>query len=290
MEFLEPYSLKLSDFDSNFIASVADLRNSKELFDVTLFSDEETPFQAHKLVLSASSSVFRNIFKFKQNSSSSPLLYIRGLSNKDLTNVIEFLYKGEVVIACNDVEMFLKVSKDLKLRGMFEENYELSKFDWLPQEELITENITENKKSIFKRKENSIFESYGHSSRGQKSYQQFSVKHNGDSHTESNVEIEQTNLQDIENDKVYEDNEDNSEYSKNSKTSELNRKIIKMMFRNDKIWTCKACGLTRNKKSHMQSHVEIKHVDNPQSCNFCENVSKNRPSLATHIRKNHSVY
>jgi len=281
MQHLEPYCMKLSDFDSNFVTSVTELRNSKELFDVTLFSDEETPFQAHKLVLSASSSVFRNIFKFKQNSS--PLLYIRGLTNKDLTNVLEFLYKGEVVLAYTDVETFLKVSRDLKLKGMFEENYELSKFDWMSEEELSNEKITD--------KENSKFD--GNDVKRQKCEKQSSVKHiNAALNKEDNVEMEETSLKLITDNEVYENNDAYKLESGlvNSKASEVDRQIRNMMFRKDSIWTCRTCGFTKNKKSHMQTHVEIKHVDNPQPCNFCGNVSKNRPSLATHIRKNHSLY
>jgi len=288
MQHLEPYCMKLSDFDSNFVTSVTELRNSKELFDVTLFSDEETPFQAHKLVLSASSSVFRNIFKFKQNSS--PLLYIRGLTNKDLTNVLEFLYKGEVVLAYTDVETFLKVSRDLKLKGMFEENYELSKFDWMSEEELHTGKITDKKKSNLLRKENWKFD--GNDVKRQKCDKQSSLKHiNAALNKEDNVEMEENTLKVIRDNEVYENNVASQFESGlvNSKESEVDKKIRNMMFRKDSIWTCRTCGFTKNKKSNVQAHVEIKHVDNPQPCNFCENVSKNRPSLATHIRKNHSL-
>ena len=122
----EKYCLKVDQFGSSFLDSLRDLRASEDLFDVTLVSDDENPVQAHKLVLSASSIFFKNIFKFNKNNH--PLLYIRGLAEKDLKNVLEFLYNGEVQVAHNELDKFLEVAKDLKLKGIYEqENLHQSK-------------------------------------------------------------------------------------------------------------------------------------------------------------------
>ena len=78
------YLMKVDDFDANFVSSFSLLRDSEELFDVTLVSDDEVPIQAHKVVLSASSPFFRNVLKFQKVAT--PLLYIRGVTN----NVLKF--------------------------------------------------------------------------------------------------------------------------------------------------------------------------------------------------------
>ena len=54
--------LEQSDFLSNYVGSFQQLRADKELFDVTLACEDET-IEAHKVVLSACSPFFRNVFK-----------------------------------------------------------------------------------------------------------------------------------------------------------------------------------------------------------------------------------
>ena len=121
------YSLKSGDFEANLVASLDELRESNEFFDVTLVSDEAIPIQAHKVVLSASSIFFRNVLK--NNKNTSPLLYIRGLTNIELGNVVEFLYKGEVTVEQENLEHFLRLSKDLKLKGLYE-NEEVNEIEF----------------------------------------------------------------------------------------------------------------------------------------------------------------
>ena len=59
----EKFCLKWNDFDSNVCKSFGILRNEEYLQDVTLVSDDHKKVVAHKLVLSACSEYFRDIFK-----------------------------------------------------------------------------------------------------------------------------------------------------------------------------------------------------------------------------------
>ena len=54
--------LEQSDFLSNYVGGFQQLRGDKDLFDVTLACEDET-IDAHKVVLSACSIFFRNVFK-----------------------------------------------------------------------------------------------------------------------------------------------------------------------------------------------------------------------------------
>ena len=51
--------MRVDDFDANLVTSLSELKDSEEFCDVTLVSDDETPFQAHRVILSASSPFFR---------------------------------------------------------------------------------------------------------------------------------------------------------------------------------------------------------------------------------------
>ena len=62
----EKFKLKWNDFHDNISNSFGLLRNEDHLHDVTLVSDDNLQLSAHKLVLSACSDYFKNIFKNKK--------------------------------------------------------------------------------------------------------------------------------------------------------------------------------------------------------------------------------
>ena len=64
----EKFSLKWNHFHSNVSKSFSALRNEAYLHDVTLVSDDHNKVAAHKMVLSACSEYFKDIFKNNQQS------------------------------------------------------------------------------------------------------------------------------------------------------------------------------------------------------------------------------
>ena len=103
----QKFSLKWSDFQSNVSNSFGLLRNEDYLFDVTIVTDDNEQVSAHKLVLSACSEYFKNIFQ--KNKHSNPILCLEGVSSKDVRNVMDYMYNGEVQIYQEDLDRFLIV-------------------------------------------------------------------------------------------------------------------------------------------------------------------------------------
>ena len=58
-----PSEKKVNDFQSSMSSSFGNLRKEKELFDVTLVSEDEVQISAHKVVLAACSTFFKNTLK-----------------------------------------------------------------------------------------------------------------------------------------------------------------------------------------------------------------------------------
>ena len=114
----EKFNLKWNDFDSNVCKSFGRLRNEEYLHDVTLVGDDHTQISAHKLVLSACSEYFKEVFK--RNKHSNTLMCLEGLSKQDLSNVLDYMYNGEVHIYQEDLNRFLSVAQRLKLEGLLE--------------------------------------------------------------------------------------------------------------------------------------------------------------------------
>ena len=58
----EKFSLKWNDFESNLSKAFEEIRNEKDFFDVTLVC-EDTQIEAHKLILGACSTFFKNVLR-----------------------------------------------------------------------------------------------------------------------------------------------------------------------------------------------------------------------------------
>ena len=113
----EKFSLKWNDFESNLSSAFTELREDKELFDVTLVCDSNQ-IEAHKVVISACSPFFRRILK--RNQHSHPLLYLKGVPFTDLESVLNFMYRGEVSVAQDHLNSFLATAEELEVKGLTE--------------------------------------------------------------------------------------------------------------------------------------------------------------------------
>ena len=111
----EKFCLRWNDFENNISNAFRELRDDKDFFDVTLACDDDQ-MQAHKVILSACSPFFRNILR--RNHHQHPLLYLKGVKYSDLQSVLNFMYHGEVNIAQDELNSFLAVAEDLKVKGL----------------------------------------------------------------------------------------------------------------------------------------------------------------------------
>jgi len=113
----EKFCLKWNDFEANISEAFRELREDKDFFDVTLACDDDQ-IQAHKVILSACSPFFRKVLR--RNKHEHPLLYLKGVKYVDLVSVLSFMYHGEVDIGQEDLNNFLAVAQDLKVKGLTE--------------------------------------------------------------------------------------------------------------------------------------------------------------------------
>jgi len=115
----EKFCLRWNDFESNISVAFRELREDKDFFDVTLACDDEQ-IQAHKVILSACSPFFKTVLR--RNPHAHPLLYLKGVKYHDLQSVLQFMYHGEVNVAQEELNSFLAIAEELRVKGLTQNN------------------------------------------------------------------------------------------------------------------------------------------------------------------------
>merc|ERR1712204_99244 len=114
------FQLNWKSYIPNLVSNFNDLFIESNYSDVTLVSDDMKQFQAHKIVLSAFSPVLKKMLH--NNPHPNPLIYLRGVKQKELKSVLNFLYIGEVMVSKDSISEFMEVVKDLELNGFTQES------------------------------------------------------------------------------------------------------------------------------------------------------------------------
>ena len=78
----EKLCLQWNDFKENVCSAFGELRQDKELTDVTLVCEDGQQVEAHKVILVASSPFFKELLR--KNKHAHPLVNMRGLNGPDL--------------------------------------------------------------------------------------------------------------------------------------------------------------------------------------------------------------
>ena len=245
----EKFSLKWNDFHDNVSKSFGVFRNSEYLHDVTLVSDDFKHAAAHKLVLSACSEYFRNIFEHTKESK--PVVCLEGLGSKDIQNILDYVYDGEVKIYQDDLDRFLSIAGRLKLSGMIGDE----------DQEENQQNISES------HQDNNIgFKQQEHY------YEPMIIPDSPlpvKQHVEKPREIITLNNATSDEEQAFV--EDNIE--KNS----------------DGTFTCKICGKLSsrtNQRTNMKIHMQT-HMNGSYPCTVCGKTFRSRHSLSTHFSTQH---
>lgn len=109
------YSLRWNNYVSHVTEAFNVLRFENDLVDVTLCCDGGK-IKAHKMLLSACSNYFKQIFK--ENPCQHPVIIFRNFKYEDLNAIINFMYHGEVNIFQEQLESFLNTAELLEVKGL----------------------------------------------------------------------------------------------------------------------------------------------------------------------------
>merc|ERR1712179_298338 len=151
MDNMEKWCMKCNEFDTNIREYLRILREDQRLFDVTLVTDDGHHIQAHKVILSAGSNFFSDIF-LKSNQTNM-LIYLKGINSVQLETLLDFIYNGEASIEQDELKKFLETGKELQVKGF--EAYVVGVGESVEEDPV---RSCEDKEDIFESRDNLIDE------------------------------------------------------------------------------------------------------------------------------------
>jgi len=306
----EKFCLRWNDFESNISTSFRELRDDKELFDITLACEDEQ-IQAHKVILSACSPFFRHVLK--RNKHDHPLLYLKGVKFAELQAVLNFMYQGEVNVAQEDLNSFLSVAEELKVKGLTQSNSKPSSPPPAkarsrdpprastpppPKRARISNNIpaVNNKNKSFE--DNDIEEILPTPSVKTEQHEPAisAVEHytapaepvieyggGGDEYAEYEGGVYEVGY----DDSLMEGGTPSADGNK-----ELDELISTMSIKHrdeagSVFWMCVVCQYRNPSMTNLTNHIERNHLDANYTCPKCQKVFRSRHAIKTHIYRLH---
>jgi len=118
------YCLRWNNHRTNFVGVFKELLQCKFLVDVTLAADGHF-IQAHRLVLSACSVYFKDLFELN-SMVDHPIIILKDFNIEDVQTVVDFIYQGEVNIPQSRLPNVLKTAESLQIKGLADSPYTCS--------------------------------------------------------------------------------------------------------------------------------------------------------------------
>ena len=256
----EKLCLQWNDFKANTNSAFGRLRDDKGFTDVTLACEDGQQVEAHKVVLLASSPFFLNILK--RNKHPHPLIYMRGVRSENMKAMVDFFYYGETNVDQENLDSFLVLAEELRLKGLRgnqtekgEDNFQGQAPIGKPQQTLPTSRSASKKYPLSK---HVLYE-------------------NGLAHGAGEKALAMIN-----------------ESTNNTDVESLDKQVKSMMtvsenvdLRGRKKRICKACG-KEGSMGNIMDHIEAHHITGISiPCELCGKIFTSRISLRTHKSRFH---
>lgn len=119
MASTQQFSLKWTNYTNHITNAFDSLRSKEDFCDVTLCV-EGRKIRAHKVLLSACSTYFKEIFK--ENPCQHPVIIFKNVKYDDLLSIVVYMYQGEVNIEQDALPTFLHTAEMLSIQGLTEDD------------------------------------------------------------------------------------------------------------------------------------------------------------------------
>ena len=247
---MEKFCLKWNDFQVNVSKTFSTLRKEQDFYDITLLSDDGEAVSAHKVVLAASSEFFKSALRKADHSK--PMIYLNGVDFKELNNILDYIYEGEVQLYQDDLDNFLGVAQKLKINGLIGGQ----------------EEKESNLQDVKKKDEN------------------FETLENTQSSYTSGIEFN-PNLEPKYTDRKVDRTVSVVAHAQPGTNvyEEAKRAVDQLVVKVGDSWICKTCDKSAKTNTQIRKHAEI-HIEGLSfPCHQCGDTFRSRKGLSSHTAK-----
>lgn len=111
------FHLRWNNHLQNLQTLFENLYIEQSLIDVTI-SCSDGLLYAHKLLMSACSPYFEQILK--DNPCEHPVMILKGINRREMSLLLEYMYKGAVDVAEEDLDNMLDTATELQIKGLIQ--------------------------------------------------------------------------------------------------------------------------------------------------------------------------
>jgi len=113
----QEFCLKWNNHTTTILSVMDSLLEEESLVDVTLSADGQF-IRAHRVILSACSPYFRQLFKSSFLNDKSPVIIMKDVDFDNLKCLVEYMYKGEANVPQQMLPSFIQTAESLQIRGL----------------------------------------------------------------------------------------------------------------------------------------------------------------------------
>jgi len=113
----QEFCLKWNNHTTTILSVMDSLLEEESLVDVTLSADGQF-IRAHRVILSACSPYFRQLFKSSFLNDKSPVIIMKDVDFDNLKCLVEYMYKGEANVPQHMLPSFIQTAESLQIRGL----------------------------------------------------------------------------------------------------------------------------------------------------------------------------
>ena len=279
----EGRELRFNFFSDHLVGAFKCLAAEGHFVDVTLVSDDQIQTKAHKVLLSAFSPVLKTLLV--NNPHSHPLLFLRGIKQKELQAILNLIYFGETKVEESNVNKLMCIARDLGITDITSEQSEVD----LPYITTVDEKSKHSDHEHENKTDNKTENPLERSDRDKIIMKHFDIVHD----PAKTAEVDLPYFE-VDEKSKYSDSDLNSDhdYEKNTENKYENPLEIKLETRTHlvekKCFECDQCDKTFKEKYTLACHIRIVHLGIRSKCDLCGKSFTTKTHLTTHTKAVHS--
>ena len=302
----EMYTVTWHTYSDHLRDILREIKSEDSFADVTLVTDDKKQIKAHRNILSAFSSVFKDILQTNSNNNH-PVLDLRGIQHSEMESILQFIYLGETSFHKDRMNDFFMVAKSLNIRKLGN-SIEVGNFtkeeedDYVEKENLMikaVDQIQDNVDCLDDNKHVLKTESIGPELQCKQCNKHYTDERGLRRHIQSvhegvkyacdqcHQQFTQPNslklhIQSLHEGIKFACNQCDKQYTAKDR---LTRHI---QYAHEGIrYSCDQCDYQSNTQGHLTEHIQCKHEGVKYPCNQCDYQATQQGSLKQHIQSVH---